>query len=178
MSFFGLACMKAYFDKSPFLSGSVFQIILSCRDPQSLRSLCSFSLPSPLLFPSELCLCSQLDLSCETQLVKCHSVVNVPYATLVSIYFGCLQVLVSFASGTTTVLQLPFLLHSSLFFGTLCLLAFSVSALIFKPFFQGLNPVLHPGLMPAVNCGSHPNPAALGVLASLVYFILVRLIPR
>lgn len=52
-----------------------------------------------------------------------------------------------------------------------------MTALIFKPFFQGSNPVLHPGLMPAVDSGSHPDPAALGVLASLVYFILVRLIP-
>lgn len=130
-----------------FLLGSVFQIILSCRCPQSLRSLCSFSLPSPLLFPSELCLCSQLDFSCGTQLAKCYLIANVCSATVVSIYFVCLQALISFASAPL------FVAH--------CLLAFPVTVLIFKPFPMF---VLQPDLMPADNSGSHPDPSALVVI--------------
>lgn len=99
-----------------------------------------------LFYLHQNCLCSQLDLSCETQLAK-YLIANVCSATVVSIYFVCLRALISFASAPL------FVAH--------CLLAVLVTALIFKPFPTSL---LHSNLTSADNSSGHPDPSALGVI--------------
>lgn len=171
--FFGLGCTKASSLKSHLSSqGSVFQIILSCRCPLSLRSLCSFSLPSLLLISIwTLSLLPAGSLMWNS--AKYRFVFNVHSATFVPLYFSCLQVFVSSASGTIPILKWRHSLLCNTPFWWSLLIGFLSECPHFQTFLQGLFYILIK--LSGADSGSCPDPLHLKSLASFVYFFLVRL---
>lgn len=134
--------------------GPVFQIIMSCRCPLSLSSLCSFPLPSLLLisiwtlslFPAG---------SLMWNSVKYWFVVQAHSATFVPLCFGffCLRNYHHFKVKALPSAQLPFLV------------LFAHWPSQWAPSFLNLSPrsVLHPELVSRVHSGGCPDPSALEV---------------